>query len=77
MLLRHIYALVSDESLHKSNKNESFKKSNNLKLRNQYSKKIAYVLKKTFSLLSKYHFSNNLIELPPLVPLSQSSGQLT
>ena len=46
MLLRHIYALVSDESLHKSNKNESCKKSNNLKLRNQYSKKIAYILKK-------------------------------
>ena len=68
MLLRHIYALVSDESLHKSNKNESCKKSNTLKFRNQY---------RTFSLLSKYHFSNNLIELPPLVPLSQSSGQLT
>ena len=53
------------------------KESNPLKFRNQCSKKVEYILKKTLSLFSKYHFSNNRIELPPLLPLSQSSGQLT
>ena len=53
------------------------KESNPLKFRNQCSKKVAYILKKTLNLFSKYHFSNNLIELLPLLLLSQSSGQLT
>ena len=53
------------------------KESNHLKSRNRCSKKVEYILMKTLSLFSKYHFSDNLIELPPLVPLSQSTGQLT
>ena len=53
------------------------KESNHLKSRNQCSKKVEYILMKTLSLFSKDHFSDNLIELPPLVPLSQSTGQLT
>ena len=53
------------------------KESNPLKFRNQCSKKVEYIVKKTLSLFFKYHFSNNLIELPPLLLLSQSSGQLT
>ena len=53
------------------------KESNHLKFRNQCSKKVEYILKKTLSLFSKYHFSNSRIELPPLLPLSQSYGQLT
>ena len=52
------------------------KKSNPLKFRNQCSKKVEYILKKALSLFSKYHFSNNLIELPPLLPLCELSGQL-
>ena len=53
------------------------KESNPLKFRNQCGKKVEYILKKTLSLFSKYHFRNNLIEFHPLLPLSQSSGQLT
>ena len=53
------------------------KESNHLKFRNQCSNKVEYILMKTLSLFSKYRFSNNLIELPPLVSLSQSTGQLT
>ena len=53
------------------------KESNPLKFRNQCGKKVEYILKKSLSLFSKYHFRNNLIELHPLLPLSQSSGQLT
>ena len=52
------------------------KESNPLKFRKQCSKKVEYIVKKTLSLFF-YHFSNNLIELPPLLLLSQSSGQLT